>query len=130
MFPQCQASTSSRGGNAAGGSSGKGGKGSQWSRERKARQPGLFEVNVVTPPPRSLGIYALPPLTHNGEEVDIDQGSFVVTSVFIRYRLEKGKYVRDHSRLDVEPTGRWLLNKHLDGLMDSSFIPPAEGLQD
>jgi hypothetical protein len=59
---------------------------------------GLFEVNIVTPPPRSLGIYALPPLTHNGEEVDIDQGSFIVVGLNIRYRLEKGKYVRDHSR--------------------------------
>jgi hypothetical protein len=37
--------------------------------DRKARKPGLFEVKVVTPPPRSLGVYALPPLTHNGEEV-------------------------------------------------------------
>lgn len=37
--------------------------------DRKARKPGLFEIKVMTPPPASLGIYALPPNTHNGEEV-------------------------------------------------------------
>ena len=35
------------------------------------RLPGLFEISVATPPPRSLGIYALPPLTHNGEEIEV-----------------------------------------------------------
>ncbi len=31
----------------------------------------------VTPPPRSLGIYALPPLTHNGEQIEVDGQEFV-----------------------------------------------------
>lgn len=35
------------------------------------RTPGVFEVQIATPPPRSLGIYALPPLTHNGEEIEV-----------------------------------------------------------
>ncbi len=31
----------------------------------------------------------------------------------------QGKYVRDHSRLDVTPTGRYFLEKTLEGLMVS-----------
>lgn len=27
---------------------------------------------MITPPPKSLGVYELPPLTHNGEELIID----------------------------------------------------------
>lgn len=29
----------------------------------------------------------------------------------------QGKYVRDHTRLDVQPTGRFFLNNMLDGLL-------------
>ncbi|GFH05920.1 uncharacterized protein HaLaN_00464, partial [Haematococcus lacustris] len=43
-------------------------------QKRRARQPGLFEV---TPPPKSLGIYALPPLTHTGEEIEVDGQGYV-----------------------------------------------------
>ncbi len=118
----------------------------------------------VTPPPRSLGIFALPPLTHNGEEIEVDGQGFVVTSVVVQMKLNKvcatalhtisdwqvgedtmrrgieataalcvmmcarahgthfcwctqGKYVRDHSRLDVQPTGRYFLNLSLDNLL-------------
>lgn len=31
----------------------------------------------VTPPPRSLGTHALPALTHNGEQIELDDGSFI-----------------------------------------------------
>jgi hypothetical protein len=36
---------------------------------------------------RSLGVYALPPLTHNGEEIEIDGQGYVVTSLNIRYKV-------------------------------------------
>eukprot|EP00197_Chlamydomonas_leiostraca_P012811 CAMPEP_0202861404 /NCGR_PEP_ID=MMETSP1391-20130828/2817_1 /ASSEMBLY_ACC=CAM_ASM_000867 /TAXON_ID=1034604 /ORGANISM="Chlamydomonas leiostraca, Strain SAG 11-49" /LENGTH=134 /DNA_ID=CAMNT_0049540791 /DNA_START=98 /DNA_END=502 /DNA_ORIENTATION=- len=95
----------------------------------RARAPGLFEVKVVTPPPRSLGIYALPPLTHNGEEIDIDGQGYVVTSMVVQYKLNKGRYVRDHSRLDVTPTGRYFLNLQLDSLLRAKYVGPT-GPQD
>eukprot|EP00775_Hariotina_reticulata_P011627 gene11627-11771_t len=97
--------------------------------ERKARTPGLFEIKVVTPPPRSLGIYALPPNTHNGEQIEIDGQGYVVTSLVLKYKLVKGKYVRDHSRLEVLPTSRYFLNMMLDGLVHAKYIGPT-GQQD
>jgi hypothetical protein len=53
----------------SGGGPGAGGIPRRSKPERKARKPGLFEIKVMSPPPRSLGIFALPPNTHNGEEV-------------------------------------------------------------
>lgn len=97
--------------------------------ERKAIQPGVFEVNVVSPPPRSLGIYALPPNTHNGEEIEVDGQGYVVTSLVLRYKLVKGKYVRDHNRLDVLPTGRYFLNLMLENLIQARYLGPT-GAQD
>lgn len=55
--------------------------------ERKARKPGLFEVMVPTPPPRSLGVWALPPNTHNGDEVELDGDSYVVTGLVLQYKV-------------------------------------------
>lgn len=40
----------------------------------------------MTPPPCSLGIYALPPNTHNGEEIEIDGQNYVVTTVVLKVR--------------------------------------------
>ncbi|GLC44090.1 hypothetical protein PLESTB_000930500 [Pleodorina starrii] len=96
---------------------------------KKARQPGLYEVRVVTPPPRSLGIYALPPNTQCGEEIDVEGSSYVVTTVVLQYKLRGGKYVRDHNRLDVQPTGRWLVNQMLEGLIKARYVGPT-GNQD
>lgn len=46
--------------------------------------------------------------------------SFVVRSVVLKYRLERGKYVRDHNRLEVMPTSRFFLNKMLESLYNGS----------
>lgn len=82
-------------------SEGSGPSGKHWARSggkrdgaKKARTPGLYEVRVVTPPPRSLGIYALPPNTACGEEIDVEGSSYVVTTVVLQYKLRGGKYVR------------------------------------
>lgn len=91
---------------------------------------GLFEVQVVTPPKESLGIHALPPDTHNGDQINIDgkvspatpsqklsprfllhlplticarcAQDFVVSSLVLQYKLVGGRYQRDHNRLDVQ----------------------------
>uniref|UniRef100_A0A383W444 Uncharacterized protein n=1 Tax=Tetradesmus obliquus TaxID=3088 RepID=A0A383W444_TETOB len=170
--------SSSNGGRPGGGSSGGAGR----SRKTgKARKPGLFEIKVVTPPPRSLGIYALPPMTHNGEEVgdttwrlcqqqqqrqqqqrhscelpvqcgcrlpaaigalrggsltvwcliEIEGQGYVVTRLELTFKLVKGRYVRDHSRLEVQPTGRYFLNMMLDNLIHGTYVGPADcGQQD
>lgn len=111
------------------GSFGRRNKSDRSKPDRKARQPGFFEVTVVTPPPRSLGIYALPPNTHNGEEIEIDGHGYVVTSLVLQYKLVKGKYVRDHHKLEVQPTGRYFLNIMLDTLIKARYVGPT-GNQD
>ncbi|PNW75053.1 hypothetical protein CHLRE_12g498700v5 [Chlamydomonas reinhardtii] len=96
---------------------------------KRAKQPGLYEVQVVTPPPRSLGIYALPPNTQCGEEIDVEGQGYVVTTVVLQYKLRGGKYVRHHNRLDVQPTGRWLVNQMLENLIKARYVGPT-GSQD
>ena len=38
---------------------------------RKAKKPGQFEVEEVSPPPTSLGVHSLPPKTHNGDQLSV-----------------------------------------------------------
>ncbi|GAX79361.1 hypothetical protein CEUSTIGMA_g6803.t1 [Chlamydomonas eustigma] len=103
---------------------------SKGGRGGKAKAPGLFEISVATPPPRSLGIYALPPLTHNGEEIEVEGAGYVVTSVVVQFKLRQGKYVREHNKLEVLPTGRWLLNLQLESLLKATYIGPPGSTQD
>lgn len=76
--------------------------------------PGLFEVHDVSPPPRSLGIHALPPNTHNGDQIEVEGSAFLVQAVVMQYKLVRGKYRRDHARLEVQNTGRMLANLYLE----------------
>ncbi|KAL4443314.1 hypothetical protein ABPG75_011051 [Micractinium tetrahymenae] len=99
-------------GRSSGGSSD--GSGRHGGRRRKARMPGLFEVHDVSPPPRSLGIHALPPNTHNGDQIEVEGSAFVVQAVVMQYKLVRGKYRRDHARLEVQNTGRMLANLYLE----------------
>ncbi|GBF99668.1 hypothetical protein Rsub_12487 [Raphidocelis subcapitata] len=116
------------GGGASGGGGG-GGGGPKRQRARKPKQPGVFEVRLLTPPPRSLGVYELPPLTHNGEEVIIDGEGYVVQRLVLRYKLRGGKYHRDHNALEVTPTGRWITEQMLENLMQARYVGPT-GPQD
>lgn len=86
-------------------------------RKQKAQQPGLFEVQLVSPPPTSLGIHELPPTTHNGDQIEVDGKDYIVSSVVLKYKLVKGKYQRDHNRLEVQRFGRYLTNLYLEQLM-------------
>lgn len=68
VSPSFQLSGRSSGGSSGDGSGGEqrrqaGGSGRHGGRRRKARVPGLFEVHDISPPPRSLGIHALPPVS-------------------------------------------------------------------
>ena len=90
-----------------------------------------FEVRVTTPPPRSLGIHALEDradgLVGCGEEIEVQGQSFVVDQVVKRYELRRGKYVRSHSRLDVQPSGRYFLNRQLEGLLEGEDADKGPG---
>eukprot|EP00884_Botryococcus_braunii_P003615 jgi/Botrbrau1/13254/Bobra.0074s0003.1 len=87
---------------------------------KKAKRPGQFEVKVITPPPRSLGVHVLPPDTHNGDQIEVDGLDYVVSGVVLQYKLVRGRYEREHNRLEVQSTGRYITNAWLQHLMDSS----------
>jgi len=88
--PRASSNSSSGGKNSSSGDSGSG-NGPKRHRHRKAKQPGIFEVRVSTPPPRSLGVFELPPLTHTGDEVVIDGEGYVVQRLVLHYKLRGGE---------------------------------------
>jgi len=75
-------------------------------------------VQVVTPPKESLGVHAFHPDTHNGDQIHVDGKDWVVSSLVLKYKLVRGKYERDHNRLDVQEMSRYFLNMHLDTLLE------------
>lgn len=67
-------------------------------------------------------MWALPPTTHNGDELELDGQSYVVTGLVLQYKLQRGKYVRHHSRLEVQKTGRFFLNQMLNNLIQATYM--------
>jgi hypothetical protein len=45
---------------------------------------------------------------------------YVVSGVVLQYKLVRGRYEREHNRLEVLSTGRYITNAWLQHLMDSS----------
>lgn len=45
---------------------------------------------------------------------------YVVSGVVLQYKLVRGRYEREHNRLEVQTTGRYITNAWLQHLMDSS----------
>eukprot|EP00892_Ulva_mutabilis_P000697 jgi/Ulvmu1/10628/UM066_0007.1 len=109
---------------------GRDGPGKRRRRQAKASKPGLFEVVEVSPPPHSLGIHSLPPKTHNGDQLSIEGKEYVVTSLILQYKLQRGRYVRDHCKLQVLPTGRYFYNEFLSAMMEMTPDDNDTGKQD
>ncbi|CAL8463556.1 g3090 [Coccomyxa elongata] len=95
------------------------GSGSGQKRLR-ARRPGVFEVEKINPPPKSLGIHHLPVDTHNGDQITVEDEDFVVTGLVLKYKLVGGRYQRDHNRLEVQQTSRYFVNLYYDSLLEKS----------
>lgn len=87
---------------------------------RKARQPGLYEVEIITPPPQSLGIHPLPAGTHNGDRIEVEGEDYIVSAVVLQYKLVRGRYQREHSRLEVMRLNRHLTNIMLEHILTRS----------
>lgn len=62
--------------------------------------------------------------------LQIEGKEYIVTSLTLQYRLQKGKYVRDHSKLKVLATGRYLYNEYLSSMMDQAPTKGDTGKQD
>ncbi|XP_020578694.1 uncharacterized protein LOC110023555 [Phalaenopsis equestris] len=79
-----------------------------------------FRVVEITPPPRNLGVRRLPSNIHCGESVTIEGQPYTVSAVIHRYQLRRGKYEPRESRVDVQLTGRYILNLYLENLLEQS----------
>ena len=62
--------------------------------------------------------------------MQIEGEEYVVTGLVLQYKLQKGKYVRDHSKLEVLRTGRFLYNEYLSNMMELSHKGKDYGRQD
>ena len=65
-----------------------------------------------------------------GDTIELRNRYFVVDKVTVHYKLEYGKYRKDDTRLYVQEATRYLLNKHLDSLLEGSDAtkdPPRGG---
>ncbi|KAL4193426.1 hypothetical protein AMTRI_Chr06g199310 [Amborella trichopoda] len=79
-----------------------------------------YKVIEITPPPKNLGIRCLPANVQCGESVTIEGQTYTVSAVTHRYQLRKGRYEPGEKRLDVQSTGRYILNLYLEGLLEKS----------
>ncbi|XP_077212092.1 uncharacterized protein LOC143847223 isoform X2 [Tasmannia lanceolata] len=79
-----------------------------------------YKVTEITPPPKNLGVRRFPSDTQCGETVTIEGQPYTVSAVIHRYQLRKGKYEPGEKRLDVQSTGRYILNLYLENLMQQS----------
>ncbi|XP_020111968.1 uncharacterized protein LOC109726644 isoform X2 [Ananas comosus] len=118
-------------------------------KDRDRDQHFPFKVVEITPPPKSLGVRCFPTVRillpppfrrpseqvteilslhflylkqniHCGESVTIEGRAYTVSAVTHRYQLRKGKYEPSEKRLDVQSTGRYILNLYLENLLDKS----------
>lgn len=56
-----------------------------------------------------------------GESVTIEGKTYTISAVTHRYQLRKGKYEASEKRLDVLSTERYILNLHLENLLEQSW---------
>jgi hypothetical protein len=62
--------------------------------------------------------------------LQIEGEEYIVTGLVLQYKLQRGKYVRDHSKLEVQRTGRFLYNEFLRDMMKLSREHKDFGQQD
>ncbi|XP_010248633.1 PREDICTED: uncharacterized protein LOC104591487 [Nelumbo nucifera] len=97
-------------------------KGLQVFCKKKDRDRDIYPYKVIeiTPPPKNLGIRCFPSNIHCGESVTIEGQAYTISAVIHRYQLRKGKYEPSEKRLDVQSTGRYILNMYLENLLEQS----------
>ena len=93
------------------------GKDAAGNKKRGPKQT-TYEVKRSTPPQPSLGTHKFPSNTHCGDTIELRNRFFVVDKVTYHYSLQYGKCKRDDTRLYVQEATRYLLNKHLDALLE------------
>ncbi|MQM12021.1 hypothetical protein Taro_044933 [Colocasia esculenta] len=89
-------------------------------RDHHNHEKDPYKVVEITPPPTDLGVRCFPSNMHCGESVTIEGQAYTVSAVTHRYQLRKGKYEPREKRLDVQSTGRYILNLYLEELLQKS----------
>ncbi|XP_043703759.1 uncharacterized protein LOC122653869 [Telopea speciosissima] len=89
-------------------------------KKERDRDQYPYKVIEITPPPKNLGVRCFPPNMQCGESVTIEGQAYTVSAVIHRYQLRKGKYEPSEKRLDVQSTGRYILNLYLENLLEQS----------
>ena len=83
-----------------------------------SHQSDLYAVRRFTPPQEDLGSVSLPANTQNGDSFDLHERTWVVSRVATQFKLTRGKYYKDSTRLYVVETSRWLLDGFLTQLYE------------
>jgi hypothetical protein len=58
--------------------------------------------------------------------MQIEGREYVVTALVLQFKLQRGRYVREHGKLEVQATGRYLYNQFLSDMMDLAGAPLPE----
>ena len=59
-------------------------------------------------------------MIHESRCLQIDGEEYIVQSLVLRYKLQRGRYVRDHNKLEVLRAGRYLVNQYLSSMLAAS----------
>ena len=78
----------------------------------------LYAVRKFTPPQEDLGSVTLPTNTQTGDSFALNERTWVVNRVATQFKLTRGKYKKDSTRLYVVETSRWLLDGFLTQLYE------------
>ncbi|CAA7409105.1 unnamed protein product [Spirodela intermedia] len=89
-------------------------------REQHQHERHPYKVVEITPPPTDLGVRCFPSNMQCGESVTIEGQAYTISAVTHRYQLRHGRYKPSEKRLDVQSTGRYILNLYLENLLQKS----------
>ncbi|KAK8953920.1 hypothetical protein KSP39_PZI002544 [Platanthera zijinensis] len=79
-----------------------------------------FSLVVVRPEYKNEGGRSGPTDIHCGESVAIEGQDYTVSAVVHRYQLRRGKYEPRERGIDVQSTGRYILNLYLENLLEQT----------
>jgi hypothetical protein len=86
--------------------------------QRLHEDTSAYDVRRFTPPQEDLGQVSLPGNVQNGDSLELHGRVWVVSRVSTRFRLTRGRYRKDGTRLHVVESSRWLLDGFLTQLYE------------
>lgn len=59
--------------------------------------------------------------------ISVEDTDYVVQSLVVQFKLVRGRYQREHHRLDCMSASRYLLNRNLENSLSGKGPPPTSG---